>query len=305
MLISTGMFRTAGLVTAIACAGMVSPTISLATVTTASLCTYVSRPNCSFFLEGRISPDDVSIFKRSLEKAGSNGSLLLFLNSEGGDLSTAIEIGKLVRRWPNSSVQVLQDSRCFSACVFVLAGGLHRQVDGQVGIHRPFNSTTDSNTYESTQKTFRMLEQSAKAFLKDMNVPTSLYDEMMSVPPQKLRLLTDAELARFGIGQSDPAWQDNQDAMAAQGYGYNKEEYLRRKERAHRICEALYVNKDKSGIELTVGEAGDIQDACKEAVLTNKTGRLLENGKVEVEESQRFTKQLEDRLKSKRPSREN
>jgi hypothetical protein len=150
-----------------------------------------------------------------------------------------------------------------------------------------------------------MLEQSAKWFLKDMNVPTSLYDEMISVPPQKLRLLTDAELARFGIGQSDPAWQDNQDAVAARGYGYNKEEYLRRKERAHRICEALYVNKDKSGIELTVGEAGDIQDACKEAVLTNKTGRLLENGKVEVEESQRFRKQLEDRLKSKRPSREN
>lgn len=274
---------------------MVNPTISLATVTTASVCTYVSRPNCSFFLEGRISPDDVSIFKRSLEKAGNNGSLLLFLNSEGGDLSTAIEIGKLVRRWPNSSVQVLQDSKCFSACVFVLAGGLHRQVDGQVGIHRPFNSTTDSNTYESTEKAFRMLEQSAKAFLKDMNVPTSLYDEMMSVPPQKLRLLTDVELARFGIGQGDPAWQDNQDAVAARRYGYNKEECLHRKERAHRICEALYVNQDKSGIELTVGEAGDIQGACKEAVLANKTGRLFEETKLGVEESLRLKKQNDDR----------
>lgn len=325
---STSPWRAIALVATVAFAVTISPTISSATVSTASICTNMdstapslsdflkkSRPlnpsysdeqitsvwtqsyrsNCSFYLEGRIGPDDVAIFKRSLEKAGGYGLLMLFLNSEGGDITTAIEIGKLVRRWPNSSVVVTENSKCFSACVFVLAGGLHRVVHGKVGIHRPFNVTTNSNTYESSQKTFRTLEQSAKAFLKDMNVPTTLYDEMMSVPPQTLRLLTEQELARFGIGQSDPAYQDNSDAEAARAYGLDKEAYLYRKERADRLCDALYVNKEKAGIEMTVGESGDIQDACRKAVLANKTGRLLDEGKHLSDEMKHLSKDLEDR----------
>lgn len=258
--------------------------------------------DCTLILEGRISPNDVAIFKRSVERADGYGLLMLFLNSEGGDIATAIEIGRLVRQWPSSLVMVEKGAKCFSACVFVLAGGLHRDVHGNVGIHRPFSSTTNSNTYESSQKTFRTLEQSAKAFLKDMNVPTSLYDEMMSVPPQKLQLLTEQELARFGIGQNDPAYQDNLDAEAARAYGLEKEAYLGRKERADRICGALYVNTQKAGIEVTSDESSDIHLACEKAVLANERGRIMEKGKRAldealrgIEEPKRFRKELEDR----------
>ena len=223
--------------------------------------------DCNLFLEGRISQDDVRLFRQSFEKTGGKGRLFLSLDSDGGDIASAIEIGRLVRRWPESVILVTLSSKCFSACVFVLAGGLHRAVHGKVGIHRPFSSTTDSRTYEATQKNFRALEQSAKSFLKDMNVPTSLYDEMMSVPPQKLRLLTEQELARFGIGQNDPPYQDNRDAEAARALGVDKEEYLRRKERADRICGALSVNERKAGIEVTLTESAEIFIACKEAVV--------------------------------------
>lgn len=326
MIESTGPLRAAALALTVTFGVTISPTVASATVSAASICTNMdttapslpdylkaARPlnpsysdeeiarvwtrtygsECSFFLEGRIGPDDVAIFKRSLEKTGSNGRLLLFLNSEGGDIATAIEIGKLVRRWPNSSVLVTEDSKCFSACVFVLAGGLHRRVDGKVGIHRPFNATTNSNNYESSQKTFRTLEQSAKAFLKDMNVPTSLYDEMMSVPPQKLRFLTEQELARFGIGQSDPAYQDNRDAEGARAYGLDKEAYLRRKERADRLCEALYVNTEEAGIKMTVDESVDVHLACKQAVLANKSGRLHDEADRSIDELKRLSDELE------------
>ena len=115
-----------------------------------------------------------------------------------------------------------------------------------------------------------------------MNVPTSLYDEMMSVPPQKLRLLTEQELSRFGIGQSDPAYQDSRDAEAARAHGLDKEEYLRRKERADRICNALLINEQKAGIEATVRESANIAVACKEAViqsraLTDEEQRILKD----------------------------
>jgi hypothetical protein len=223
--------------------------------------------NCNLFLTGRIAQDDVQLFRQSFEKMSGKGSLFLSLDSEGGDIASAIEIGRLVRRWPESIVLVTLSSKCYSACVFVLAGGLHRAVHGKVGIHRPFGSSTDARTYESTQKSFRTLEQSAKAFLKDMNVPTSLFDEMMSVPSQQLRLLSQQELARFGIGQSDPAYQDNRDADAARMLGLDREEYLRRKGRAEKICNALTVNERKAGIEVTLTESAEIFIACKDAVV--------------------------------------
>ena len=74
---------------------------------------------CVLFLEGRIGPDDVAIFKRSLEESGGKKSLTLLLDSEGGDVAAAIEIGRLVRRWPESFVGVAVNAKCLSACVFV------------------------------------------------------------------------------------------------------------------------------------------------------------------------------------------
>ena len=239
---------------------------------------------CSLWVDGRIGPDDVAQFKLSLEKFGGKQNLSLFLNSEGGDIATAIEIGRLVRRWQTSDVVVSLNSKCFSACVFVLAGGLNRVVHGKVGIHRPYSTTTDSHTYEATQKTFRDLEQSAKSFFKDMNVPTSLYDEMIGVPPQKLRVLTEQELVRFGIGQADPAYQDNLDAKSARAYGLDKVEYLGRKERADRICNALSINEQKAGIEATLTESSNIVVACKKAVVQSGP---------ETEEEKRSNKNLQ------------
>ena len=126
-----------------------------------------------------------------------------------------------------------------------------------------------------------------------MNVPTSLYDEMMSVPPQKLRLLTEQELVRFGVGQSDPAYQDNRDAEGARAYGLDKEAYLRRKERADRICEALYVNTEEAGIKMTVDESIDVHHACKEAILANKLGRLHDEVDRSIAEVKRLSDELE------------
>lgn len=170
---------------------------------------------CHIMLTGKIQRGDVAPFRTALERTGRDGKIMLILDSEGGDLETAIEIGRLVRKWESSTIRVNLSQKCFSACVFVLAGGLERVVLGQIGIQRPFISTTKSNTYESTQKRFRALEQTAKAFLKEVNLPPSLYDEMMSISPEKSRLLTKQELVQWGIVQNDLVYQDNLDAETA------------------------------------------------------------------------------------------
>src|SRR6266705_1172796 len=195
---------------------------------------HCSATSCTLMVEGRITSSDVPLVKQALEQTQGSGTLLFMLNSEGGDIAAAIEIGRLIRRWPDSVALVSLNSKCFSACVFVLAGGLHRTVHGKVGIHRPFGAGPKTATYESTQKELRALEQSAKRFLQDVNIPVSLFEEMMSVPPQKLRLLTEDELARYGVGQNDPVYEEVREGKAAQALGISKEEYLRRKNRSER-----------------------------------------------------------------------
>ena len=226
-----------------------------------------SAGSCTLMIEGRIAANDVALVKQALEQTQGAGRLLLMLDSEGGDIAAAIEIGRLIRRWADSVALISLNSKCFSACVFVLAGGLHRTVHGKVGIHRPFGAAPKTATYESTQKEFRALEQSARKFLQEVNIPVALFDEMMSVPPQKLRILSEEELARYGVSQNDPIYEEVQDGKAAQALGVSKEEYLRRKYRSERICNAISVNERKAGLSVSISESAHIVAACKTAVL--------------------------------------
>ena len=57
------------------------------------------------------------------------------------------------------------------------------------------------------------------------------------------------------------------DADAARTLGLDKEEYLRRKDRADRICNTLKFNEQKAGIEITSSEISEILIACEAAVL--------------------------------------
>jgi hypothetical protein len=62
-----------------------------------------------------------------------------------------------------------------------------------------------------------------------MNLPSALYDAMMRVPSERIRVLTPQEQATFGLDEVDPAEQELLDSAEARGYGLSKIEYMRRK----------------------------------------------------------------------------
>lgn len=62
---------------------------------------------------------------------------IFYLDSEGGELEPALGIGKTIRDL-GALVMVEKHSQCLSSCVFILAGGASRFVQGIVGIHRPY-----------------------------------------------------------------------------------------------------------------------------------------------------------------------
>lgn len=224
---------------------------------------------CDATLEGAISNADVLAFREIARKVASNPpsaqALIVTLNSKGGDIRAAIEIGQIVRRIPKSAALVGQDEICASACVFVLAGAVLRSVSGKVGIHRPFSMTTEDKKYQDRQREFTALSRAIKDYLEQMNLPPSLYDEMMQIPSQAVKVLSDAELHRFGLDRNDPVYQDLLDSDNARGYGLSKNEYLSRNARASRICQTGKTPAPK--IAEDAKQAYELENKCTAEVM--------------------------------------
>jgi ATP-dependent protease ClpP protease subunit len=208
----------------------------------------------------RLSPDNEVVLMIPLEKGGCNCAKnmrlirassesrmsaavarynlkhpVFRLNSGGGDLDAAIGIGRLVRRM-SAQVIVPAGGKCYSACVFIAAGGVHRSLNDRTGIHRPYSTRTDYRDFATVQAEFNRTAAIAKAYLQEMNVSPALYDAMVSIPPEKLRILSESELDEFGLGPTDPVQQEIDDAAFAQDYKLSKSEFLRRKAKAKTAC---------------------------------------------------------------------
>ena len=159
---------------------------------------------------------------------------LVELDSYGGSVAVAIEIGKEIRAIRPWSVKVSSTASCVSSCVLVLAGGTSRLVDGRVGIHRPFIDVDSAFTAESQKQTYSEIEKMVKDYLAFVNVPASLYDVMFRIPSEKVRYLSSTELQEFNLSEDDPYFKEARDAKAANEVGISKSEYRKRLEECNR-----------------------------------------------------------------------
>ena len=192
-----------------------------------------------FLITGVITSADLSQLRPAFQQALSQGLQMSFrLNSRGGDVRAAIELGRLMRRVRATAVGGHSDV-CLSSCVFLLAAATTRIAPGTVGIHRPFSTQTGVRDYESAQREYRDLQLLVRTFFQEMNVSDTLYDAMLRVPPETIRVLSQDELMSFGLQGMDPVQQELLDSGEAQRYGVSRSEYLRRKSLSTQVCDRV------------------------------------------------------------------
>lgn len=169
------------------------------------------------------------------------------LNSRGGDVVAGAKIGSWARS-KQASARV--EGECSSACVLVLVGAVNRSIKspGKVGIHRIYFPGLKANaTYSHVREKMAGAEQFLMTYLREMDIPTALLDEMKLVPPDRGRYLSAIELERFRLTGSDPAYQEQADAQEASSYGLSREEYYRRKARSDATCrQGTFIDLDCS-----------------------------------------------------------
>jgi ATP-dependent protease ClpP protease subunit len=199
------------------------------------------------WVTGTIRPDDYPALLQIAKTIPVGDTWHVDLNSEGGDISTALRMGRLLRE-RSASANVGKSAVCLSACVFLLAGATQRAVQthlgARVGVHRPYNPMDQADTIQAQRNQQQVWAKSIQSYLTEMNVSADLYDRMMRVAPHEIRILTRSELEVLGLSKDDPHWEDAQATREAKQLGLAKSEYLARKAQASAVCKQ-YARPDR------------------------------------------------------------
>ena len=193
---------------------------------------------CSYRIIGTITSQDTQAAAHIPAQIPKGASLRVFLDSPGGDVDAAMAIGRMLRS-RGAIAQILPNRLCASACVLILAGATNRIIatGSRVGIHRLYTASTSHKDYAALQAEYRQEESKVKAYLREMNVPESLYDAMMQFPSENIHFLSTAELESYRLSNMDYVAEDLANSRAATRYGLSKPEYLRRSAQATKQCD--------------------------------------------------------------------
>ena len=152
-------------------------------------------------IRGPMRPDRLRVVRAALRRCADarralhrDVALHIEVNSHGGEVFAAMEIGRLLRG-VGASVAVERGAVCNSACVFVLMGAPRRSVarGARVGIHRP--SLGDVRQEPNVDA----LADQLRWYAEQMGVSPAIVPAMMAVPSDRMRFLTVAELEAYGI----------------------------------------------------------------------------------------------------------
>jgi hypothetical protein len=128
------------------------------------------------------------------------------VDSPGGEIFATLEIGRLMRA-EGVSIAVGQGASCLSACVFLLMGAIERHISSsaRVGIHRPSLRALQAGGpgQGSADVIVEALAEQLVLYAQQMNVPRTIIDALMVVPPDRVELLSASELATYGINVRD------------------------------------------------------------------------------------------------------
>ena len=152
-------------------------------------------------------PIDRAVTSQAIELIGSIrpdvDELTVLLNSGGGDVFAAMELGEEIRnQWALTAVD--DDGQCLGACVLVLAAGVRRTpAPEKVGLQRlNFEQTRD----RAKQK-HAGLAKSVEAYLARMGMPKRLFQEIRQQPSERVLFLDAQRLKALGLNGTDPAYE--------------------------------------------------------------------------------------------------
>lgn len=123
----------------------------------------------TILIDGLITPSDYRSFveKAAIVQKQDPIGVAVFLDSQGGNLETAMRIGRFIRKskW-YVMAYVNEDLICASACVFILASIKQRSIEGKVVIHRPYLDNDNATSQAQQKVSYKKIEKNGKGLFE-------------------------------------------------------------------------------------------------------------------------------------------
>src|SRR5215831_12383257 len=121
----------------------------------------ITRNGDRIILTGSIQEGDDAAFAAALDSSVRT----VVLGSDGGRVSEAMAIGRLIRK---RRLDTSVPSSCVSACALIWAGGVRRTVDGRLAMHCP--------TFPGELQCYAPTREAMISYLKEMGAPPAVIE---------------------------------------------------------------------------------------------------------------------------------
>ncbi|WP_298845266.1 hypothetical protein [uncultured Roseobacter sp.] len=148
-------------------------------------------------LTGQIAEGDAARFAGTLAEQ-TDGLAVVRLNSPGGSVTDALEIGRALRAQGLGTVAGAGDI-CLSACPYIFAAGTGRTAheDAQIGVHQHFFGASSALPAYWAVEVIQRGQADVMRYLDGMGVDTLVMQHAMATPPDEIYVLLPEELAKY------------------------------------------------------------------------------------------------------------
>lgn len=148
-------------------------------------------------LEGAITAGDAERIAKQIAELSDKPDRLI-LNSPGGDVAEALTLGRYVRD-QGFDTALRQSDICYSACPYVLAAGVAREIaaGGSVGVHQHyFGESTLLPAFVAVEDIQRGQGQ-VMTYLDEMGIDPLVMQHALITPPDEIYVLLPEELEKY------------------------------------------------------------------------------------------------------------
>jgi len=182
--------------------------VDAATIVFAKTETGKINPEAPWLLQGEIVKGDLAMVIATIKSTGIL-PYSMSLDSPGGDINEAIDIGLFLRR-ALIRYQSAEDgfgnalsAQCSSACALIFFGAVERQVNihsqTSIGLHKPsfVSSYRERITTAQAEQQYKSAEKTLRLYLHEMSIPDEITDLMFRTEPEATRYFSDYRLAQW------------------------------------------------------------------------------------------------------------
>lgn len=156
----------------------------------------------TYRLEGEISDGDAGRLTDLITQAEPRPDTLI-LQSPGGSVADALALGRVIRR-EGITTQMLAGEFCYSACPYLLAAGIKRDIDedASVGVHQHYFGENTFLPAAFAVEDIQRGQAEVMTYLDEMGIDPLVMQHALSTPPDQIYVLLPDELRTYGFTQS-------------------------------------------------------------------------------------------------------